>query len=100
MALVGSGTVCITEEGHDHEKDSPDFRTGLRTHHWHGWSDGGCAHGSSDGGWWLQRRKLLKEIAMMKILMFLALGFALSASPVAVMYPQSAMADGNNCNNC
>jgi len=44
--------------------------------------------------------RLLKEIAMIKILMFLALGFALSAAPAAVMYPQSARADGGNCNNC
>jgi hypothetical protein len=41
-----------------------------------------------------------REIAMTKLLMFLALGFALSAAPAAVMYPQSAMADPPNCNGC
>jgi hypothetical protein len=36
---------------------------------------------------------------MKKILLFLALGFALFAAPAAVMYPQPALADcsGNGC---
>ncbi len=37
---------------------------------------------------------------MKKILLFLALGFALFATPAAVMYPQQAHADGGNCTNC
>jgi hypothetical protein len=37
---------------------------------------------------------------MKKILLFLALGFALFAAPAVVMYPQAAAADGGNCSNC
>lgn len=36
---------------------------------------------------------------MKKILLFLALGFALFAVPAAVMYPQAAVADPN-CSQC
>jgi hypothetical protein len=41
-------------------------------------------------------------LAMKKILLFLALGFALFAAPAAVMYPQAAVADGGGCTsgNC
>jgi hypothetical protein len=39
---------------------------------------------------------------MKKLLLFLALGFALFAAPAALMYPQQAMADGGGCrgSNC
>jgi hypothetical protein len=37
---------------------------------------------------------------MKKLLLFLALGFALFAAPTAVMYPQQANADGGGCNGC
>jgi hypothetical protein len=34
---------------------------------------------------------------MKKILLFLALGFALFAAPAVVMYSQAAVADGSGC---
>lgn len=34
---------------------------------------------------------------MNKILLFLALGFALFTAPASVVYPQAAVADGNGC---
>ena len=37
------------------------------------------------------------EVVMKKILLFLALGFALFAAPAVVMYPQAAVADGSGC---
>jgi hypothetical protein len=37
---------------------------------------------------------------MKKMLLFLALGFALFAAPAAVMYPQAAVADGGGCTGC
>ncbi len=40
------------------------------------------------------------EIAMKKILLFLALGFALFAAPAVVVYPQAAVADPPSCSGC
>ena len=37
---------------------------------------------------------------MKKILLFLALGFALFAATAAIMYSQAAVADGGNCSSC
>jgi hypothetical protein len=86
MSLPCSGNIHIADEGDCHEKDSSNSGLSLHAHHRHG-TDNGLWVWSSPTGlltrsrWVLRRVKVFADptgrSAMEKMLILLALGFAL-----------------------